>query len=76
MGSSTLRTADEHPPAQGGRAISHRARKRKHRRSSHEGRLSKIREGIVGVLFAVQLIIALLGLLLVPYYLMYEFIIE
>ena len=76
MGSSTHRIADDKPPVGGERATSHQARKPKKRHRRREGQLAKARKGIVGLVFALQLIAALLGLVLVPLYLVYEFIVR
>ena len=51
----------------------HRARKDKER-GKH--RLAKLGQGIIGLFFALQLILALTGLIVLPLYVMYEFMIQ
>ncbi len=76
MGRSTQQIAGDQSPAVGGETIHHRPRKPNKRHRRREGYLAKARKGFVGLLFAVQLLVALLGLALVPLYLVYEFVIN
>ena len=76
MGSSTQRIADEQAPAHGGETTNHRIKKQKKRHRRRDGYFAKAREGVVGLVFALQLLAALVGLVLVPLYLIYELIIN
>ena len=73
MSNAVPESVEDDPPGEGEDRPRRRARRRKKRGKRH---LSKLRRGVVGFVFALQLIVALAGLVVLPLYLMYEFIVE
>ena len=73
MSSAVPKLVQGNPPGGGEDRPRHRARKHT-KRGKH--RLAKLGHGVVGLFFALQLILALTGLVVLPLYLMYEFIIQ
>ena len=73
MSNAVLKLVRDNSPGGGEDRPRHHTRKHK-KRSKH--RLAKLRQAIVGLFFALQLILALTGLILLPLYLMYEFFVD
>ena len=76
MSSSSQPITDDQPPESGETPVEHRTKKRKKRHNRGGGQLSKARKGVVMLVFALQLLVVLVGLVVVPVYLLYEFFVR
>lgn len=76
MSNSTRPIAEDQPPEPVEKLPERRAKKWKKRQKHGGGQLSKARKGVVMLVFGLQLLVALVGLVVVPDYLVYEFFVR